>query len=75
MLGDPAGDAFADFDAQIAQGGLFTFAGGDGVIKLLRRFVHHEQRPQSASMRRSMCSRMVRRIVSRSKLELSDRAS
>ena len=75
VLDHPAGYAFADLHAQVAE----------------RRFSRRRRRwrsrapawssssissvHSSASMNRSMCSRMVRRIVSRSKLEVSERAN
>ena len=71
----PAGHALADFDAQIAQGCFFAArpqwrSRAPGATSSSISSVH-----RSASMKRSMCSRMVRRIVSRSKLEVSERAS
>ncbi len=45
VLGNPAGHAFADLDAQAAQRFVLS-AGGNGVVELLRGFVEHEQGPQ-----------------------------
>ena len=74
MLHHPAGHAFAHLHAQIAQRRLFA-ARCNRVVELLLRLVQHQQRPQLRLDERSMCSRMVRRIVSRSKLDVSERAS
>ena len=44
VFGDPPGNAFADADAEIAEF-IFTVAGGDCVVELSARFVHHQQGP------------------------------
>ena len=74
VLHHPAGHAFAHLDAQVAQR-LLLAAGGDGVVELLAASSSISSVHSSASMNRSICSRMVRRIVSRSKLEVSERAN
>ena len=45
MLGHPAGHAFADLDAQVAESRFFA-AGGNRVVEFLGLLVEHEQRPQ-----------------------------
>ncbi len=74
VLGDPAGGAFADLDSNAAEGFLLA-AGREGVVKLPAERSSMSRVQRSASMMRSMCSRMVRRMVSRSKLDVSERAS
>jgi hypothetical protein len=71
----PAGHALAHLHPQAAQLSLLP-AAGDGVVELLSLLIQHQQRPELGFDEvRSICSRIVRRIVSRSKLEVSERVS
>ena len=71
---NPSGNALAPLDAKAAQGFLLL-ARGDGVVEIWLDSSSMSSDQNSASTIRSICSRMVRRIVSRSKLEVSDRVS